>query len=653
MSAVFLADDRVIVWVPAGRAPEDWWDQPFWPDGWPQRRYSAYIQDIVPKIVRLWIAEGYTFVAHNAEAFDAEAWERLVGGPQPSWYDTVHCCRAGGLPAALDKVGKVITGKGKDGGAEALKLLYTKKPGKPYPVGTLQLWKQVLAYNIADVLLLEQVYHATRDYGEADVLAVNATVNDRGCPVDINFARLLKGFWSEHQMTARKNVATLTEGDIAEGDVRSVPKVKSWLAKHGLPLASLNRAGLEELMRDPDGFFGDTDDPNVARVTAVIRNRQSATMATAGKLDRLFSTVDEDSRVRGILTYHGAHTGRWSGRDLQPHNMPRGIKLDVGGLLAKYHAGALTLADVGGADALATLFRPIICAGPDKDLAICDYAGVEARGIAWVAGDQNALAAFADASRDIYCEMSSAMFGRVITKADASERQVGKIVCLGAGYGMGANKFGAFCRLVGADLAAVGVTAEQCVRAYRDTYPAIPCVWRGYQRAVERVITSGGEQHAGKCAFYREQDTLVIVLPSGRELRYRGAKIVMTPPGWNPTAPPIPAIRYASGWGFDKTLYGGLLAENIVQALCRDLLADAMVKAARAGLSVVLHVHDEIVCEEAEANVALATLAKIMSTPPPWARGFPLRCEGFVGKHYTKGAMMGAFTIDYMNGGPV
>jgi DNA polymerase bacteriophage-type len=653
MSAVFLAGDTVIVWVPDGLAPDAWWEQDLWPDGWEPRSFQCFSGG-VPGPVRKWIQEGYTFAAHNAEVFDAEAWERLVGGPQPSWYDTIHCCRAGGLPAALDKVGRVLTARGKDTGKEALKLLYTAKHGPRgivYPVGTVQLWKQVLAYNIADVLLLERVYEATRDYGESDVLAVNSVINERGCPVDVEFAVLLKGFWAELQMTARKNVSALTEGEIQEGDVRSVPKVKAWLARNGLPLFSLNRASLEELMRDPDGFFGDTDDPNVAKVTAVIRNRQAATMATAGKLDRLFAVVDDDFRVRGSLTYHGAHTGRWSGRDLQPHNMPRGIKLNMNGILAKYHAGILALKDVASADALATLFRPIVCAGAGKELAICDYASVEGRGIAWVADDATALAVFADTARDIYCEMASALFGREITKADAAERQIGKIIVLGCGYGMGANKFGSFCRMVGADLAAVGVTAEECVRAYRETYPAIPSVWRGYQRAVEHVLRSGGEEHTGKCAFFRENpDTLVIVLPSGRELRYRGAKIVMEPPIWAPTGRPVPVIKYASGWGFDKTLYGGLLAENIVQALCRDFLAHSLVLADRAGLSIVLHVHDEIVCEEEDAATAVVTLAEIMSTPPNWARGFPLRVEGYTGKHYTKGALKNALTIDYLNG---
>jgi DNA polymerase len=660
LSAVFLLDGTLIVWVPAGRGPKDlgdlcnsWDGSSITPSGC-EYDVILWIDENPPDCVIDAIRNGATFIAHNAETFDALAWELLVGGPQPSWYDTIHCCRAAGLPAGLDRAAKAIGAAGKDeDGGRALRMLYTVKDKQPYtyPVGSVELWGQILRYNIQDVLALKSVYDATEGAGELDVFQLNSTINNRGVPVDLAFSKILKEAWYEHKESTKANVAELTDCGLYGDDMQSPAKVKAWLRKEcGVDLQTLNRAAVEAMLADPDGFFGDTDDPRIAKAIAVIQARASAIRATPGKIDRLFSVADADSRVRNSLVYHGAHTGRWSGRDLQPHNFPRPAKgLATGAILAAYHDGRLTLdvvraaaesAGVSVGDALATLMRPCIRAGRGKRLVVLDYASVEARGTAWIAKEQTALSLFADPSKDIYVDMARAI--------GSSSRQLGKIIVLGCGYGMGANKFAATCSLGGTDLSKAGVTAEECVKGYRQHYAEIPRCWARLNGAAHHVLKHGGMVAAGRCRFSAARGVMTITLPSGRNLIYRNARIEMMHPKWDPTGEKRPTIVYDTPHGFSRILYGGLLAENIVQAICRDLLADAMIRLETAGWPIVLHVHDEVVMEvdEGDAERCLHDAAILMSTPPDWAEEFPVRVEGFVTEHYGKYPT----TIDAMKG---
>jgi DNA polymerase len=651
---VFLLDDWVYVWIPPGRLPAERAkafgeldpDQ-CWPAGFPQRTLSVEVSELPPRPIREAIRAGYTFVAHNAGGFDREAWSRFVPGLQPSWYDTLPCSRAAGLPGGLDALGKVLVGRGKDAGSKALALLYTARQtgaGVAYNVGTFPLWHSVLRYNVADVLLLERVYEETHDYGEADVLTVHSTINDRGCPVDIRYARNIWELWHQNEEYARGEVARLTGGDISEEQVSSVPHVKRWLAAQGFDCPTLNRQALQEFYDTPDEDLPE----QYALAVEVLRLRQSATRATKGKVSRVFDVVDDDSRVRNMFRYYGAHTGRWSAGGLQPHNMAKGSgKLDTESLLTK---DSLSLLDVARAavdagcsldDAMVTLFRPIVRAKPGNSLVIADYGQVEARGVAWIFREQGALATFSDPTADPYCEMASKIYGREISPKDKAERAVGKETVLGCGYSMGAPKFAARCKLMRIDLAAAGTTAEACVKAYRAAHPAIVRGWRDIGKAAMRAVETREYSIAGRCNFLVAGKTLTVTLPSGRELQYRNARIEQRVPGYcallGIPAELKPTIVYDHPHGYAGVLYGGLLTENIVQGLCRDLLADAMVRNDDP-CNVVLHVHDEIVCEQDDRDAAdvLRRLCLSMSAGPKWAAGFPILVEGFTNRVYSK-----------------
>ncbi len=663
LSAVFLTENTLITWIPENRAPHDLDD--VWLEGLLAARFPEYdhmvcVQDEVPVLVEAVILRGATFVAHNAENFDSIAWERF-GEFDPTWYDTIHHCRAGSLPAGLDNASKALGGSGKDeAGGKIMKMLTRAKVSRDrivYPVGTVAAWRQLIEYNVIDVLELKRVYEATRGYGEPAILEANSRMNALGVPVDLKLATVLKELWHQAQEGAKKDVESLTENGLEGSDVYSPQKVKAWLAKQGLVIKSLERKQIAAMMTDPDGWFGDTEDPTVCKVIEVIKARQVAARATVGKIDRVFRAADPDGRVRGTSVYFGAHTGRFSSRDLQMHNLPRSAEgLDVEGLLRYYDAGGLSLStvqtyacaakkcDLG--DALASLMRPVICAEEGKTFAIADYAQIEGRVTAWFARCPVAMSAWEDVSRDPYCEMASEIFGHEVTKKDADKRQLGKKCVLGCGYGMGGPKFEASCAQDG--IVMQGVTGEQCVKAYRDKFVAIKQAWRQMQNAAEMAVKTSRLLFTNRVEFEMHGPDLHMTLPNGRALIYRNARMVMKPPKWAPEGEPRPALVYLSPHGYEKDLYGGLIMENIVQAFSRDIMCHSIVHFQ----PTVLTVHDEVVDEVGEEIGAqyLDYMCQTMSISPPWAPGLPLRVEGFTSKRYVKKALSGAYKCDYMKG---
>lgn len=656
-------DSTWVVWIPPGRAPS--WYAPVAADFWPEGVESG---DVV--IHRGTEPPGQldmsrTFVAHNAIGFDALAYRNLVGGPQPEWYDTLPCARAAGLPGGLDALGERLTGRGKDAaGAKVMKLLSTAKYNPrtrevEYPLGTDAAWNLLLRYNVLDVHLLEKVYAETNDYGEPDVLQADVAINNRGVEVDCGLAESLKVAWWHAEREASEEIAKITNGVLKAGNIRSVEQVKEWVREQGIDLTSLDKNQVRRLIDSPEELVEDADSDSLERVVEVLKLRQIVTSAAPSKLASLRESV-RDGRAVDSLVYYGAHTGRWSGRGVQPQNLGRGSdKVDVEACLERIEA-ILPPDDLGPTgdavaealrevcpgvplrDVLSTLTRPVFKAKPWHSLVICDYAAIEARGVAWVSGDEKLLDAFR-CGRDVYCEMGSVIFGRPITKADKVERQIAKIVVLGCGYGMSSKKFTAFCKSQGVDLEAAGTSGEACVTAYRERHSAIKTQWNCYDAAAKRVV-EGKAAHIdeGRCGFAMRGPHLAITLPSGRPILYRNARIEMQVPVYckmlGLPEVPKPTVMYEHPRGYTKSLYGGLITENVVQAVCRDLLATSIVRCEAEGLPVVLHVHDEIVLEVPSdtAGEFLQRLVRIMTDPPEWASGFPVGVEGFTNPRYAK-----------------
>lgn len=662
MSLVARCHGRTLIWIPPGRLPTSIHNLTI-PGA------EIYLSDDPPAPLLAWISEGGTCVAHNAFGFDAEAFRRFVSPVDVGWYDTIPCCRAAGLPGSLDEVGEALGIGGKDDrGGKAMKLLSVAKWHEAtqtavYPVGTPALWEQMLAYNVRDVDLLERIYHETADFGEPDVIDADLRINRRGVSVDLLLCNALSAAWSHAQYEAGQEIERITQGGVRARDVRSVETIKAWMRDFGVKLDSLDKRQVSQFLDDPTSFCDGVDADRLAEIEQVLQLRAICCSAAGGKLATLRDRA-RDGRIYESLVYYGAGPGRWAGRGVQPQNLGRGGK-DVpiheciaavvdatesapdlfAGLPGRDVAEILTATAPGIPlrETLDTLTRPVFRAPLGSTLAICDFSGVEARGLSWAAGDEDAIDVFRRGD-DPYKVQAAKVFGVPISDVTKEQRQVGKALVLGCGYGMGWRKFAVTCRNQGIDLDAAGVSAEACVTAFRESRPLVKRLWRDLENAALDVVS--GEKlsvDVGRCRWAMRGPHLLCVLPSGRPIVYRNARVEMEVPVYCKMfgLPEVEkeCVKYDHPKGYRKNVYGGLLAENVVQGLCRDLLAVALVRCEREGLPVVLHVHDEIVLEvdEADGEESLRRLKEIMTEPPVWAAGFPIAAEGFVSDRYSKG----------------
>jgi DNA polymerase len=458
-----------------------------------------------------------------------------------------------------------------------------------------------------------------------------------------------------------------TGGAVRAADLRREGRLQKWLRPRSVVLPDLERETVQRRLQD-----GKPLDP-LAR--EVLEARLAVNRVSTSKLEAALRTQCPDGRLRGTLVYHQAATGRWAGKGMQPHNLPRPHPLlkDLTALLGavgdpqRFQAALPPTVTV--ADGISALVRPTLRAAPGKLLCVADFASVEARGVAWCAGEEALLARFA-AGQDVYLDLAQRIFGRPLSRQDGRERQIGKQAVLGCGYGMGARTFGKRCLARGVDLLAAHTSAEAVVEGYRAACPQVAGtrvsenghtwrrggLWNEVEAAARECVLTGVPQSAGRCTFSREGTTLLVGLPGGRRLHYRNARVESVAPACcrekGLAARPRPVVLFDRPRRRGMQAYGGLLTENLVQAICRDLLAGALLECERLGLPVVLHVHDEVVVEvpEATAEEASRKLALVMSTPPAWATGFPIEVEGFVAERYAKDPPKGAPAVKARNG---
>ena len=513
---------------------------------------------------RLQVGEELPVVAHNWYGFDRLVW-RHIGRPLPAAAEDtlVMARRAGYRQAGLD----VMTGGGKDQLGNRLVKLLNKEAQSPQlrmPWEDKEEQRIIDTYCGRDVDLLVPLYdrlkaESTVPAWEDDVLAVDVAMNDRGILFDTELAtRILRD---------EEEAAAKARGKRSATSLRSNKQFLLELRRWGVFAPNAQRKTLVDLLQDLN-----PDD----EAAQLIKARLANTTITAAKIRRALQWKSPDDRLRDNLAYHRAHTGRWAGRGPQLHNLKRG------------HA-----------------IRGTLCAPLGMVLAVADLSQIEARVLAWLAGDHEALAAFA--TGDPYRAIAARMFGCRVDEVTKEQRQLGKILTLACGYGMGAEKFALTAEAWGVDLQATGFDPVQAVQLFRDSRRPTVRFWYDVERAFRN-----GCGRVGRV----EVDGDSIILPSGRRIRYRdvhrGDELRVGP---------------------QKT-YGGKLVENITQAVARDVMAVAMVAAERAGLSVVLTVHDELVVQTYRDGAA--ELLRIMTTTPEWAEGLPIAADSHVGERYEK-----------------
>lgn len=418
---------------------------------------------------------------------------------------------------------------------------------------------------------------------------------------------------------------------VTGGVVKSVTKVAAltrWLIDQGYDfVSSLAKDSMGDLLSDPR-IQGD------ARRALLIR--QEAAKTSTAKLVSMLDCADpHDDRVRGLVMHYGAiRTGRWAGRLVQVQNLPRpskrvNVELFIQHVLDGLDIDTLRFVHGNLLDAVASSLRGCFVADTGKAFAVCDYSAVEARVIAWLAGQLDLLDVFRS-GQDVYVYTAG--------KIGSTDRTLGKVATLGLGFGMGWVKFIESAKVYGLTLSEE--LAQSVVQAWRQANRHIVAFWHDLEQAARDAIRFGHETQVGHVTVRMGRgkltDALLIWLPSGRPLVYRRARLETVDGRSQVTYDGLD--QYTRQWKAIRT-YGGKLAENVTQAVARDLLADAMLRTEEAALDLVASIHDEELAEvdAVDADDAFNEMKAIMSTGPAWSVGLPLGGAGFTGLRYGKG----------------
>ena len=591
--------------------------------------------------------------AYNA-AFEWYCLSKYMGAqlPPSQWRDTMLHGLYAGYTAGLDATGRALgipEDKQKLTTGKALIRYFcvpckaTKANGgrtRNYPHHDPEKWELFKTYNGQDVVAEMEIERRLSVFPVPDFVQkqweTDLLINARGVAVDMDFCAgaLELGEIIRAQLT---DEAVLLSG---LQNPNSVKQLARWLsAETGDDITTLRKETIKELLgRD-----------NADHVQRMLEIRQELGKTSTKKYDAIEAAVCDDGRVRGLLQFYGANrTGRWAGRLVQVQNLPRTYTepLEFARELVKGRKlDALRIVYGSPNDTLSQLIRTAFVAAPGNVLIDADFSAIEARVISWLADEEWRLEVFRTHGK-IYEASASQMFGVPLERIkkgnpEYSLRQRGKVAELALGYqgGVPAMRQMDTGKLL-ADLPDEEI--KDIVDKWRNTNPKIRNLWYSFNDAAIRVIQNGGSLRVRCCTFARECDCIrgttcmTVSLPSGRKLYYVEPSVGEN--RWGGPSITYMGVNDKNKWGRIET-YGGKLVENVVQAIARDCLAQAIEHLEAAGLPVVFHIHDEVVIDTAafDTNDAmLDKVVKIMSTPIPWAEGLPLGADGWVGAFFKK-----------------
>ena len=648
------------------------------------------------------VLSGVEVCAHNA-MFELAMWIYYcvpkLGWPKLSpWQMDCTMARAQimALPSSLDDVCKALRvpqQKSMTGHALMMRMCKPRNPRKDEDPTKLY-WhedpedmKRLVEYCCQDVRAEMALDNALPQMtaSERDIYHTDLVINLRGFRLDTALMRKAEAFRQEAQRRVDAELAGITRGKVQQAT--KVIAIKDWISARGIEVSSLAKGEIQDLIDAAKA----KDDPLVGRVLELRRTGAKAT--SLAKYKAGLTCAGPDERVRGVLNYHKASTGRWAGSLYQPHNLervdpdsedPRIIEQMTAILTrARSPSDAVDWAELVGLDpmrALGKCTRAMICAPDGWEFIGADYSNIEGRGSAWLGGEAWKVKAFRDydmgVGPDLYKLAYSKSFGEPVESiGKGRKRQIGKVqelalgyqgavgafMTMGANYGIDADGLLAAVRPV-ADLQLWATTEKKFERSphygldlehwtafryvvdsWRLGHPNIVAGWWEIQDAVIAAVDSPGEiltilNGKVRVTCTRNRAYLYIYLPSGRALAYFMPRLKATKDehtGRDRLQVVIQGKNNKGRWG-DVYLYGGLLWENVVQALCRDLLAGALMACERTGYPVVLHVHDEVVVEVPKGAGRVEEVQQLMTQVPPWARGIPVNSSAWRDERYVK-----------------
>jgi DNA polymerase len=533
-------------------------------------------------------------IAHNATGFESLIQLRS------SWIDTMAQCQQHGLPGGLNEAARRLgLGEKKDN-----KMLF--KMFRPGVVGTVPMWMQLIRYCIQDVELTKRLHETLPPCQEQNIIDIDREINHRGVWVNKDRLHQILKWYEEHDAEVRKSLKDI---NLSESEAWSTQQILNWLwDKCGVSLNSVNRSMVSEFLKNPEEF-ADGENPDIQRAIAALDYRRQLVRVGPSKLARLFDMLTNDNRFKGSMAYYGGHTGRWSGRGMQPQNLPKPPK-DFNWDACTDYAAIKREAErlnVKPADVLGYLIRTVFQAEKGK-FQIADFGQIEARIVFWLAGEiwRNGL----------YEEM-----GEIV----GADRQMGKVIILACGFGMGPHRFAAQS---GVDFE----FARKCVNAFRKKFAKIPILWRNLHNYGLNCLDKDQSGYGIRLSY--DGVGLRLMLPSGRYLYYRNPRIEQRVAKWRALygapAELEPTFCYDHRRGYVAEMYGGKWVENVAQAIARDCLVEKVLKPFHD--SAVLHIHDAGILE----NGGLTELKDSMESLIAWAPGLKLSAEGYEHEEYRK-----------------
>ncbi|MFV0551476.1 MAG: DNA polymerase [Anaerorhabdus sp.] len=563
----------------------------------------------------------------------------IKGYLDPSqWYCTMVKAMYLGLPGKLGEVSKALNLEEQKDTAGTLLIKYFSVPCKPskangqrtrnLPHHDFAKWDLFVSYCKQDVVTERAISKRLEFYPitetERRLYIMDQRINDCGIEVDLDLTNTIINFNNEYVEKLNDRAQEITGLD----NPNSIAQLKDWLIDEGLELDSLTKAKVAELLES------NLDD----HIQEVLELRQDMSKTSVKKYEMLQTATCSDSRIRGVLQFMGANrTGRWAGRLVQVQNLPQNKYEEIDalrGLVKNQEFDYLMDAYPSITNIFSQLIRTSFVAPEAKTFAIADYSAIEARVIAWLADETWVMDVFANEG-DIYKATASKMFDVPIENIDKQLRAKGKVATLALGYQGSTGALEAMGALK------MGIPQDELsgiVKAWRKTNKNIVKLWKTYNDAAIQVIKTGNSiqlKHGIK--FLRDDDFFYIELPSRRRLSYFKPSLSGND-GYT-------KIKYQGveqskrTWG-SKDTYGGKLVENVVQAIARDCLAEAMLLV-HCEYPIVMHVHDELIAEvdELVSNQKLEQIKCLMntrSTPLQWAPGLYLKAEGYCSKFYKK-----------------
>ena len=576
-----------------------------------------------------------TKTAYNAN-FERTCLSKYFGRyiPPESWHCSAVQAAMLALPRSLEDVGRVL-GLDEQKMKEGKELIrYFCVPCKPtkanggrarnLPCHAPEKWELFKTYCKRDVDVEKSIRRKLHNFpipeSEMELYRLDQRINDRGVLVDMKLVRNAVSCERLHKEVVTKRAYELTGLE----NPNSVAQLKGWLGDMGMEAESLSKKAVAEMIAETDG-----------EVEELLRLRLMLAKTSVKKYEAIERSACSDGRVHGMLMFYGANrSGRWSGKNVQLHNLPKNYLPDLElarDLVKQGRFEDIELLYDSTPNVLSELIRTAFIPKPGCRFVVADFSAIEARVLAWLSGEQWRLDVFTSHGK-IYEASASSMFHvpmEEITKGSPL-RQKGKLAELGLGFG------GASGALISMGALDMGLTEEELpplVAAWRKANPHITQFWWDVDAAAIKAVTEKQRTKVGRIIFEYKSGILFITLPSGRKLSYVKPRMAVNRFGRDGLT--YEGISENKKWSRIET-YGPKLVENIVQGTARDLLAEAMLRVEKKGYPIVMHCHDEIIAEVPEGSGSVDEMCEVMAVQPEWAEGLPLRADGYSCSFYQK-----------------